>query len=69
LTILTNTALEAMAYKFLIATVDYFGLENIIKGKCILCEPPIQDNVDELIDKLFCARKTSFKKSFNKYRV
>jgi hypothetical protein len=47
------TALEAMASKCLIATVDYCGLGNIVKGKGILCEPPIQDNVDELIDKLF----------------
>ena len=47
------TALEAMASKCLVATVNYGGLGNIVEGKGILCEYPIEDNVDDLIKKLF----------------
>ena len=47
------TALEAMASKCLVATVDYCGLGNIIEGRGILCEHPIENNVDNLLEKLF----------------
>ena len=47
------TALEAMASKCLIATVDYCGLGNIVQGKGVLCKSPIQDNKDVLLEKLF----------------
>ena len=47
------TALEAMASKCLVATVKYGGLGNIVEGKGVLCEYPIEDNVDDLIKKLF----------------
>ena len=47
------TALEAMASKCLVATVNYCGLANTVKGKSVLCEAPIQDNLDDLINKLF----------------
>ena len=47
------TALEAMASKCLVATVDYCGLGNIVKGRGILCENPIEKNIDDLINKLF----------------
>jgi len=47
------TALEAMASKCLVATVNYCGLGNIVYGKGIVCETPIKDNLDELITKLF----------------
>lgn len=47
------TALEAMAAKCLVATVNYCGLGNVVKGRGILCEHPIQDNLDKLLEKLF----------------
>ena len=47
------TALEAMISKCLIATVDYAALSEIVKGKGILCESPIKDNIIDLIEKLF----------------
>jgi hypothetical protein len=47
------TAVEAMAAKCLIATVDYAGLGNITAGKAILCKHPISSNKDELLKKLF----------------
>jgi len=47
------TALEAMAAKCLVATVNYCGLGNIVQGRGIVCKPPIQDNLDDLIEKLF----------------
>ena len=47
------TALEAMASKCLVATVDYCGLGNIIKGRGIVCDNPIDENIDDLINKLF----------------
>jgi len=47
------TSLEAMAAKCLICTVDYCGLGNIVKGRGITCKPPIKDNTDDLLKKLF----------------
>ena len=47
------TALEAMAAKCLVATVDYCGLANTVKGKGVICNAPIQDNLDDLVEKLF----------------
>ena len=47
------TALEAMASKCLVATVDYCGLGNIIKGKGIVCNNPIDENINDLVKKLF----------------
>ena len=47
------TALEAMASKCLVATVDYCGLGNIVKGKGVICDSPIDKNIDNLLEKLF----------------
>jgi hypothetical protein len=47
------TALEAMCAKCLIATVDYCGLGNIIQGKGVICKSPIDENLNELLEKLF----------------
>lgn len=47
------TALEAMCSKCLVATVDYCGLGNIIKGKGVVCNSPIDQNLNELLEKLF----------------
>ncbi len=47
------TALEAMASKCLIATVDFCGLGEIAKGKGILVNSPIEDNIEDLLEKLF----------------
>lgn len=47
------TALEAMAAKCLVTTVDYCGLGNIVHGKGIVCKPPIEDNLDDILNKLF----------------
>lgn len=47
------TALEAMAAKCLIATVDFCGLGNIVQGKGIVCEEPIEENINDLLTKLF----------------
>jgi tetratricopeptide (TPR) repeat protein len=47
------TALEAMASKCLIATVDFCGLGEIAKGKGILVNSPIEDNISDLLEKLF----------------
>ena len=47
------TALEAMASKCLVVTVNYCGLGNIVEGRGILCEHPIENNIDNLLNKLF----------------
>jgi len=47
------TAVEAMASKCLVVTVDYCGLGEIVKSKGITVPYPIKDNMDELIRKLF----------------
>ena len=47
------TAVEAMASKCLVVTVDYCGLGEIVKSKGITVPYPIKDNIDELIRKLF----------------
>ena len=47
------SALEAMASKCLVATVDLAGLGEIVKGKGITCKAPIKDNINDLIDKMF----------------
>jgi glycosyltransferase involved in cell wall biosynthesis len=47
------TAVEAMASKCLVATVDYCGLGEIVKTKGITVPYPIKDNIDELVRKLF----------------
>lgn len=47
------TALEAMASKCLVATVDYCGLGNIVEGRGVLCDHPIENNIDNLLKKLF----------------
>lgn len=59
------TALEAMASKCLVATVNYCGLGNIVYGKGIVCDTPIKDNLDELITKLFFVlERPNLKKHF-----
>lgn len=47
------TALEAMAAKCLVATVDYCGLGNVASGRGVLCLPPVKDNLEILLDKLY----------------
>ena len=47
------TALEAMASKCLVVTVDHCGLGNVAQGRGVLCKPPIKTNIDVLVDKLF----------------
>ena len=47
------TAVEAMAAKCLVVTVDYCGLGEIVKSKGITVPYPIKDNIDELVRKLF----------------
>lgn len=47
------TALEAMAAKCLIATIDFCGLGEIANGKGILVKSPIEENAEELLEKLF----------------
>ena len=46
-------AVEAMASKCLVATVDYAGLGNIVKGKAIVCDHPITSHKNDLLKKLF----------------
>ena len=47
------TALEAMAAKCIVATVDYCGLGDIVRGRSITCKHPIENNTDELLKKLY----------------
>lgn len=47
------TALEAMAAKCLVATVDYAGLGDIVRGRSITCKHPVEENIDELLKKLY----------------
>ena len=47
------TALEAMASKCLVATVNYCGLGNIVYGRGVVCNAPIKEHLEDLIDKLF----------------
>lgn len=47
------TALEAMASKCLVATVGYCALKNVVEGRGILCQHPIQENKENLLKKLF----------------
>ena len=47
------TALEAMVAKCLVVTVDYCGLGNVVKGKGVVCDPPVADNIEDLLDKMF----------------
>ena len=47
------TAVEAMASKCLVVTVDYCGLGEIVKKRGITVQYPIKNNIDELIRKLF----------------
>lgn len=59
------TALEAMCAKCLVATVDYCGLGNVIKGRGIACNNPIEKNLDDLVEKLFFVmEKPSLKSHF-----
>jgi glycosyltransferase involved in cell wall biosynthesis len=47
------TALEAMASKCLVATVNHCGLGNVVQGKGVICNTPITENLDDLVEKLF----------------
>ena len=47
------TALEAMMAKCLVVTVEFAGLSETIKGRGIVCKHPIEDNIDDLVKKLF----------------
>ena len=47
------TALEAMMAKCLVVTVKFAGLAEIVEGKGILCKHPIENNLNDLIQKLF----------------
>jgi glycosyltransferase involved in cell wall biosynthesis len=59
------TALEAMAAKCLVVSVDYCGLGNVIEGKGIICKSPVSENIDNLLQKLFFTLdKPQLKKHF-----
>lgn len=47
------TAVEAMAAKCLAVTVKLAALEEITKGRAVTCDPPIQDNMDILLNKIY----------------
>jgi glycosyltransferase involved in cell wall biosynthesis len=47
------TSLEAMAAKCLVATVNYCGLGEIVYNKGVVCNSPIEDNLENLVEKLF----------------
>jgi glycosyltransferase involved in cell wall biosynthesis len=47
------SALEAMAAGCLVAGVKYAGLSDTIGNRGILCEHPIEDNKEKLLQKLF----------------
>ena len=47
------TALEAMISKCLVVTVKNAALTEIVEGKGILCKYPIENNLDDLLTKLF----------------
>jgi hypothetical protein len=47
------TVLEAMASKTFIATVNYAGLGEIVEGKGIACDAPIEENLNVLLNKLY----------------
>ena len=47
------TALEAMASKCLVATVNYCGLGNIVYGRGVVCNAPIKEHLEDLAEKLF----------------
>jgi glycosyltransferase involved in cell wall biosynthesis len=59
------TALEAMMAKCLIVTVDLAGLSETVKGRGIVCNHPIEDNIDDLLEKFyFVIQKPSLKQHF-----
>lgn len=47
------TSLEAMASKCLVATVNYCGLGEIVYKKGIVCDAPVENNLNLLVEKLF----------------
>ena len=47
------TALEAMTAKCIVATVDYAGLGDIVRGRSITCKHPVEENIDQLLKKLY----------------
>ena len=47
------TAVEAMISKCLVASVGIAALYNIVGNKGILCQQPIEENMDKLLEKLF----------------
>ena len=47
------TFLEATLSKCLVATVKLAGLGELADGKAILCDAPIEKNIDDLLQKLF----------------
>jgi hypothetical protein len=47
------TSLEAMASKCLVATVNYCGLGEIVYKKGVVCDAPIENNLNSLVEKLF----------------
>jgi tetratricopeptide (TPR) repeat protein len=58
------TALEAMISNCLIATVNYAALTEMVTGKGILCESPVKDNINDLIEKLFFVLERPSLKSY-----
>lgn len=65
------TAVEAMVAKCLVATVNYAALGEIVNNRGILCKNPIEDNMNELLKKLFFVldnpdlKNNLIEKSFN----
>lgn len=47
------SAVEAMMARCLVVSSSYGALEEIIGNRGVLCDAPIKDNVDKLIDKMF----------------
>lgn len=59
------TVLEAMISRCLVVTVNLAGLGEIVTGKGITCSSPVQDKIDDLINKMcFVLDKPAIKERY-----